>query len=596
MEIGMREATLATLQRVFGYPAFRGQQADIVAHVAGGGNALVLIPTGGGKSLCFQIPALVRPGVGVVISPLIALMQDQVDALRRRGVRAVLLNSTLSGAESRQIEARVRAGEADLLYVAPERLLTPRCLALLHASPLALFAIDEAHCISEWGHDFRPEYLQLAVLPERFPGVPRVALTATADAQTRAEIVERLALQDARVFGSSFDRPNIRYRIVPKRRGEEQLVHFIRRWHAGETGVVYAQSRRKVEQLAAFLDARGIPSLPYHAGLSSEERRSNQEYFIRTPGVVVVATIAFGMGIDKPDVRFVAHLDVPKSIEGYYQETGRAGRDGLPSEAVLFYDRGDATPLYHMIERARSTDRRRRVQVAKLGAMLALCETTACRRERLLAYFGERATSCSNCDTCLDPPRSLDMTGDARRVVSCVYGSGERLDANETVAVLRGSADAERHAHLRAFGASASRSEEQLQAMIRQMLATDLLRVDYDEGVLRHTQHTVALLRGCMNVSVQAPRRLLWRASPRRDVRVPETPEDDALVEALAAWRIVEASAQDVPLHVVLHDTTLRAIAHARPFTRSGLRRAGLSRMKSRAYGEALLQIIELHR
>src|SRR5687767_9593444 len=412
---------LAVLNEVFGYPAFRGHQAEVIEHMVGGGDALVLMPTGSGKSLCYQIPALLRDGVAVVVSPLIALMHDQVAALDELGVRAAFLNSTLSSAQAAQVEGRVRRGELDLIYVAPERLLTSRCLELLAESRLALLAIDEAHCVSQWGHDFRPEYLQLAVLGERFAGVPRIALTATADAQTRAEIVERLQLGDARAFVSSFDRPNIRYRIVEKDDARRQVLDFIRAEHAGEAGIVYCLSRKKVDETAAALESQGIAALPYHAGMEAEARRRHQERFQREDGIVMVATIAFGMGIDKPDVRFVAHLDLPKSVEGYYQETGRAGRDGLPADAWMAYGLQDVVQLRRMIDESEAGEAQKRIQAAKLDAMLALCETAECRRVGLLAYFGESAAACGNCDSCLDPPATFDGTKPAQQLLSCVY-------------------------------------------------------------------------------------------------------------------------------------------------------------------------------
>ncbi|HEV3010311.1 MAG TPA: DNA helicase RecQ, partial [Burkholderiales bacterium] len=433
---------LAVLKEVFGYPEFRGHQAEIIDHVAGGGDALVLMPTGSGKSLCYQIPALLRDGVGVVVSPLIALMQDQVAALAELGVRAAFLNSTLSGVQAAEVERRARRGELDLLYVAPERLLTERCLDLLAQSRLALLAIDEAHCVSQWGHDFRPEYLQLAVLGERFPGVPRIALTATADAQTRAEILERLQLGKARVFVSSFDRPNIRYRIVEKDDARRQLLDFIRAEHAGEAGIVYCLSRKKVDETAAALESQGIVALAYHAGMEAQTRRRHQERFQREDGVVMVATIAFGMGIDKPDVRFVAHLDLPKSVEGYYQETGRAGRDGLPADAWMAYGLQDVVQLRRMIDESEAGEAQKRIQAAKLDAMLGLCETAECRRVRLLAYFGETATPCGNCDSCLDPPATFDGTLPAQQLLSCVYRTGQRFGAMHVIDVLRGEATA----------------------------------------------------------------------------------------------------------------------------------------------------------
>ncbi|RPH58700.1 MAG: RecQ family ATP-dependent DNA helicase, partial [Burkholderiales bacterium] len=394
---------LGILNRTFGYDEFRGPQAGIIAHVASGGDALVLMPTGGGKSLCYQIPALMRDGVGVVISPLIALMQDQVDALREFGVRAAFLNSSLGARDAAAVERAVVAGDIDLLYVAPERLLTSRCLDLLDQAKLALFAIDEAHCVSQWGHDFRPEYLQLAVLHERWPQVPRIALTATADALTRREIVERLALQSARQFVSSFDRPNIRYRIVDKIDPKRQLLDFVNGAHAGQAGIVYCASRAKVDDIAQWLSAQGIGALPYHAGLDGATRRANQARFLREDGLVMVATIAFGMGIDKPDVRFVAHLDMPKSVEGYYQETGRAGRDGEPAEAWMAYGLADVVQQRRLIEQSEADETYKRISSAKLDAMLGLAETIDCRRVRLLAYFGEASQPCGNCDNCLDP-------------------------------------------------------------------------------------------------------------------------------------------------------------------------------------------------
>ncbi|MGN6704294.1 MAG: RecQ family ATP-dependent DNA helicase, partial [Burkholderiaceae bacterium] len=400
------DAALHVLETVFGYPSFRGRQADIVLQVANGGDALVLMPTGAGKSLCYQIPSLLRDGVGVVVSPLIALMQDQVDALAELGVRAAFLNSTQSWAEASAIEKQVLRGELDLLYVAPERLLTPRCLDLLQASKIALFAIDEAHCVSQWGHDFRPEYIRLSVLHERFPEVPRIALTATADGQTRNEIVHRLQLEDAALFVSSFDRPNIRYQIVEKANGRKQLLDFIQGEHAADSGIVYCLSRKKVDETAAFLNEHGVRALPYHAGMETAERSANQARFLREDNIVMVATIAFGMGIDKPDVRFVAHLDLPKSIEGYYQETGRAGRDGKPSTAWMAYGLSDIVQQRRMIDESNASDEFKRVQGAKLDAMLGLCETLSCRRVHLLAYFGEKSEPCGNCDTCLSPPVS----------------------------------------------------------------------------------------------------------------------------------------------------------------------------------------------
>jgi ATP-dependent DNA helicase RecQ len=434
------QSPLQLLRTVFGHPAFRGAQEEIVTHVAGGGDALVLMPTGGGKSLCYQLPALLRDGTALVVSPLIALMQDQVAALKQLGVRAAFLNSTLDGREVNACEKALRNGELDLLYVAPERLMMPRMLDCLAESKIALFAIDEAHCVAQWGHDFRPEYLQLSVLHEQFPQVPRIALTATADPQTREEIIRRLALDDARVFISSFDRPNIRYTIVDKQDARNQLLRFIREEHKGEAGIVYCLSRKKVDETAAWLVSHGVHALPYHAGMDTVSRADHQSRFQREDGVVVVATIAFGMGIDKPDVRFVAHLDLPKSIEGYYQETGRAGRDGAPADAWMAYGLGDVVQQRRMIDQSEGSEEYRRVLVVKLDALLGLCETAGCRRVRLLDYFGEASVPCGNCDTCLEPPQTWDATEAARKALSCIYRTGQRFGAVHLIDVLRGRA------------------------------------------------------------------------------------------------------------------------------------------------------------
>src|ERR1700761_5324733 len=430
------------LRDVFGYPAFRGDQKEIVTHLASGGDSLVLMPTGGGKSLCFQIPALLREGVGIVVSPLIALMQDQVAALEEAGVRAAALNSSMTWPQVQDVERRVRAGELDLLYVAPERLLTEKCLALLDSAPkIALFAIDEAHCVSQWGHDFRPEYIRLALLAERYPGIPRIALTATADEVTRKEIVARLHLQNARIFISSFDRPNIRYRISEKHSARKQLLDFIRSEHAGESGIVYCLSRATVDETAAFLVGQKVNALPYHAGLDNGTREANQSRFIREDGIVMVATIAFGMGIDKPDVRFVAHLDLPKSMEGYYQETGRAGRDGLPAEAWMVYGLGDVVTMSQMISQSEAGDDRKRIERLKLDSLLGYAEATRCRRQLLLEAFAEEyPQACGNCDNCLVPPTTWDATLAAQKAMSCIYRSGQRYGAGHLIDVLRGDA------------------------------------------------------------------------------------------------------------------------------------------------------------
>jgi ATP-dependent DNA helicase RecQ len=595
----MAQDALGILREVFGYPSFRGHQAEVIEHVAGGGDALVLMPTGSGKSLCYQIPALLRDGVAVVVSPLIALMQDQVAALAELGVRAAFLNSTLSGAEAAEVEGRVRRGELDLVYVAPERLLTGRCLDLLAASRLALIAIDEAHCVSQWGHDFRPEYLQLAVLRQRFPGIPRIALTATADAQTRAEILERLELGAARVFVSSFDRPNIRYRIVEKDDARRQLVEFLRSEHAGEAGIVYCLSRKKVEETAAFLDAQRIPALAYHAGMDADTRRGHQQRFQREDGFVMVATIAFGMGIDKPDVRFVAHLDLPKSVEGYYQETGRAGRDGLPADAWMAYGLQDVVQLRRMIQESEAGEAQKRVQSAKLDAMLGLCETAECRRVRLLSYFGEPSAPCGNCDTCLDPPATFDGTLAAQQLLSCVYRTGQRFGAMHVIDVLRGEATEKvtgrGHDRLSTFGIGRERGEREWRAIARQCVALGLLEIDHDAyGALRLTAESRPVLKGERTVALRA-----WREGKRSARRsragaaMELSAEGEALFERLRAWRLEAARRHGVPAYVIFHDATLREIAHARPSSLEGLRGiSGVGARKLEAYGAEIIGLL----
>jgi ATP-dependent DNA helicase RecQ len=555
------------------------------------------MPTGSGKSLCYQVPALLRDGVGVVVSPLIALMQDQVAALAELGVRAAFLNSTLTGAQAAEVEARVRRGELDLVYVAPERLLTPRCLELLAQSRLALIAIDEAHCVSQWGHDFRPEYLQLAVLAERFGGVPRIALTATADAQTRAEIIERLRLGEARIFVSSFDRPNIRYRIVEKDDARRQLLDFIRAEHAGEAGIVYCLSRKKTEETAAFLADQGVAALAYHAGMDAELRRRHQERFQREDGIVMVATIAFGMGIDKPDVRFVAHLDLPKSVEGYYQETGRAGRDGLPADAWMAYGVQDVIQLRRMIDESEAGEAQKRIQAAKLDAMLALCETAECRRVRLLGYFGEAAGPCGNCDTCLDPPAIFDGSVAAQQLLSCVYRTGQRFGALHLIDVLRGEATpkvAQRaHDKLSVFGIGRERNAREWRAIVRQCISLGLLEIDHDAyGALRLAGESRAVLKGERSVALRA-----WR-EPRRSARVKPSREPlsgpaHELFERLRAWRVEAARRHGVPAYVIFHDATLREIARMRPSSLDTLRGiSGIGARKLEAYGEEIVGLV----
>ncbi|NBR29222.1 MAG: DNA helicase RecQ, partial [Betaproteobacteria bacterium] len=539
---------LALLKEVFGYPAFRGAQADIIDHVVAGGDALVLMPTGGGKSLCFQIPALLRDGCAVVVSPLIALMQDQVAALREVGINAAVLNSSLDARETADTERAFIDGRYDLLYVAPERLVTPRFLDLLHRAKPALFAIDEAHCVSQWGHDFRPEYIQLSILHEQFPDVPRIALTATADELTRAEILSRLQLEQARVFVSSFDRPNIRYAIAEKNNARDQLLSFIQAEHAGDAGIVYCLSRRKVDETAAWLSEQGVPALPYHAGLDQATRARHQARFVNEDGLVMVATIAFGMGIDKPDVRFVAHLDLPKSIEAYYQETGRAGRDGLPADAWMAYGLGDVVQQRRMIDESEADETFKRVSYRKLDALVGLAESAGCRRVRLLDYFGEASTACGNCDNCINPPRVWDGTEAAQKALSCVYRTEQRFGAGHLIDVLRGN-DTERtqrfgHDQIKTFGSGSDLSDKQWRAVFRQLIALGHLEAN-EHGALRLTESARGVLKGETTVSfreeTEKPRKRARGSRKSAFIAGLNNPAAGTLLDALRAWRAATA-------------------------------------------------------
>ena len=591
------------LRDVFGFDSFRGEQGEIVAHVVDGNDCLVLMPTGGGKSLCYQLPALCRDGVAVVVSPLIALMQDQVSALRQFGVRAAALNSTLSFAEAGRVEAAMRAGELDLVYVAPERLLTEPFLELLDACRLALFAIDEAHCVSQWGHDFRPEYRQLTVLHERFPDVPRIALTATADAPTRKDIVERLDLADARVFVAGFDRPNIRYRVAAKQNPRSQLERFIAEEHKDEAGIVYCLSRAKVEETAHWLANQGYPAVAYHAGLEKHERAARQDRFLKEDGVIVVATIAFGMGIDKPDVRFVAHLDLPKSMEAYYQETGRAGRDGLPADAWMVYGLQDVVKLRQMAETSDAPEQQKRVERQKLDALLGYCETTRCRRQVLLEYFGDRLdAACGNCDICLEPPESFDGTVAAQKALSCVYRTGQRFGAGHVIDVLLGG-ETERirrlgHDRLSTYDIGGELSRDEWRSVFRQLVAMGLLLVDVaGHGGLRLGEGARDVLRGDREVLLRKETvRKKTAAAKVRSQAALEDPDDQALFQTLRAKRMELAKAQGVPPYVIFHDSTLAEMARHRPAGLDAFAQLpGVGQSKLTRYGEAFLDVINAH-
>ena len=596
---------LEVLNRVFGYDAFRGDQAEIIRHVIDGGDALVLMPTGGGKSLCYQVPALVREGTGVVISPLIALMQDQVDALAAVGARAAFLNSTQDAAERGRVEAAFLAGELDLLYLAPERLRVEATANLLDRGSIALFAIDEAHCVSQWGHDFRPDYLQLSMLHERWPSVPRIALTATATEATHAEIATRLQLQNARHFVASFDRPNIQYRIVPKNDQKAQLLSLLRTEHDGDAGIVYCLSRASVETSAKYLVDHGIPALPYHAGLDARTRAANQARFLREDGMIMVATIAFGMGIDKPDVRFVAHLDLPKSVEGYYQETGRAGRDGLPATAWLAYGLQDVVQQRRMIETSEGDLAHRRRLGAHLDAMLALCETVSCRRVQLLAYFGETSSPCGNCDTCIAPPESWDGTVPAQKMLSTVVRlqreRGQKFGAGQSIDILLGKETPKvkqhDHASLSTFGIGTDLSEQEWRGVVRQLLAQGVLAVNSDGyGTLVLSETSAEVLRGERTVLLRRePNRVEGsRKSKRSKVAMDLPPESLDLFERLRAWRASEAKEQGVPAYVIFHDATLRDIAVARPASIGQLGViGGVGENKLAKYGDGILAVLE---
>ena len=596
---GMIERTRELLRSVYGYAEFRGRQEEVIAAALAGRDALVLMPTGGGKSLCYQLPALARPGVGLVVSPLIALMQDQVAALRQLGVRAAFLNSSLSFYQQQQVLDAVAGESLDLLYLAPERLLQEDTLERLARVPLSIIAIDEAHCVSQWGHDFRQDYLGLNILRERFPGVPRMALTATADRMTRREILARLELNGAAQFVSGFDRPNIRYSVQAKGDASAQLLAFLKERH-GEAGIVYAMTRKRVDALAELLAGRGFKALPYHAGLASHQRTAHQSRFLREDGVIVVATIAFGMGIDKPDVRFVAHIDLPKSVEAYYQETGRAGRDGEPAEAWMVYGLQDVVRLRQMVEQSEAGDEHKRIERTKLDALLGWCEVTACRRRALLEYFGDRLPEdCGNCDICLTPPETWDGTEEAQKLLSCIYRTGQMFGAGHVIDVLRGKetpkAQQHRHQRLSTFGIGAERSEAQWRSILRQLMVQGYMRTEVERyGALRLTAKSRPLLRGAEQIRLRRDVSVAKR--PRKKAHEPAhqiASQDQGLWEALRELRRKLAEDAGVPPYVIFHDTTLKEMVRLRPATAEDLLSLhGVGQTKLDRYGDAFLEAL----
>ncbi len=598
----MSQNALDLLQNIFGYHAFRGQQAEIIQHICQGGDALVLMPTGGGKSLCYQLPALIRPGLAIVVSPLIALMHDQVSALLQLGVRAACLNSGLSFQAAQDVSRQIRQGELDLLYVAPERLMTERFLNFMDTAQIALFAIDEAHCVSQWGHDFRPEYAQLSVLHERYPNIPRIALTATADGPTRREIIQKLKLEQAELFVSGFDRPNICYRVVEKRRPKEQLLDFIQSEHAGDAGIIYCLSRKKVEEAALWLQKQGLKALPYHAGMPSTTRQLHQQRFIQEEGLIIVATIAFGMGIDKSNVRFVAHLDLPKSIEAYYQETGRAGRDGLPANAWLAYGLEDVVMLRQIMSKSEGDEQFKRLEQHKLDALLGYCEITTCRRQALLAYFEDALPQpCGNCDICLEPPKTWEATDAARKALSCIYRTGQRFGVTYLIDILRGKSNerVERFGHhrLNIFGIGKEWDVDHWKAVFRQLVARGMAGVDVEGyGGLFLTEAARPVLRGEVQVHL---REFQAKNTPRHKRKIGQihfSGADQLLWEQLRAKRHDIAGAQNVPPYVIFHDNTLADMVCHCPTTLADFGKlSGVGKRKLEQYGRSFIEVIEAH-
>ena len=595
----MHQTPLDILEKVFGFQQFRGQQQAVIEAVIAGKDALVLMPTGGGKSLCYQIPALIGQGVGVVVSPLIALMQDQVNALQQNGVRAAFLNSSLALDQIRDVESKLLNGDLDLVYIAPERLLTERSLSLLTRCQLALFAIDEAHCVSQWGHDFRQDYMQLSILHERFPEIPRIALTATADEATRGEIITRLGLKDAELFISGFDRPNIYYQIAPKKNAKDQLLAFMREKHPGEAGIVYCLSRKKVDTLAHWLHNNGITALPYHAGLDAETRRYHQHRFLMEEGVIVVATIAFGMGIDKSNVRFVAHMDLPKSLEAYYQETGRAGRDGLPADAWMVYGIQDVITLRQMLDGSEADETRKRIERHKLEAMLGLCEITGCRRRALLRYFGdELPETCGNCDNCIQPAETWDGTEAAQMALSCVYRTGQRFGVNYLIDVLLGKTNEriQRFGHDRqsTFGIGQDLSMTDWRSLFRQLIVQGYMDIDFERfGALRLTQSSRPILRGELRLSLRKDPHHETKKRRREQSNFTD-PLDRKLWEVLRAHRRKLADQQGVPPYVIFHDTTLLEIVDYKPRTLAEMHQlSGVGERKLEKYGNEFIGVVK---
>lgn len=596
VSIKMQQTPISILEHVFGYDKFRGQQEAIVNAVVGGDDALVIMPTGGGKSLCYQIPALLRPGVAIVVSPLIALMQDQVEALRALGVKAGFLNSTLTPQEIYDNEQAIQAGQLDVVYIAPERLIQARTINLLQHSQIALFAIDEAHCVAQWGHDFRADYLRLDVLHNEFPAVPRIALTATADTRTRQEIIDRLALHNAQQFIAGFDRPNIQYRIQPKDRPRQQLIKFLKQEHDGDAGIIYCLSRDKVEKTAAWLREEGFDALPYHAGLPPEIRAKHQRRFLREDSVVMVATIAFGMGIDKPDVRFVAHLDMPKSIEAYYQETGRAGRDGAPSTALLLYGFEDVVKLRQMTSNSEGNEAFRRAEQERLNAMLALCELASCRRQTLLRYFDDELPKpCGNCDTCIEPPQTWDATEAAQKALSCVYRTGQRFGVQHVVDVLRGEKNDRikqyGHDQLTTFGIGGDISQHEWKGLFRQLAALGYLDVDREFGSLLLTESCRTLLRGDQSIQLRKDAKITTKKGKRQAIEVDH--DDLPLWHALRQCRRRLSEEYGVPPYVIFHDATLKHMLEVRPQnTQQLMQVSGVGDAKAQKYGQEFLDVI----